>query len=46
MRVEELLQYYEKQGHLTDPEASVQTLSFLKAAAVCVILDRAPFAYG
>lgn len=38
--VNSLIQYYETNGHLTSRGASLQSLSFLKAAAVAVILDR------
>ena len=31
--------YYEKNGHLTDGGAEIESLSFLKAAAVCELLE-------
>lgn len=37
--VDGLIQYYEQNGHLGSRGASIQSLSFLKAAAVCAILD-------
>ena len=36
--VENLITYYEKQGHLNDRGAELGSLSYLKAAAVCWIL--------
>ena len=38
--VDNLIQYYEKSGNLTSQGVSMESLAFLKAAAVCVILDR------
>lgn len=38
-RVDELIKYYEKKGHLTDGGAEIESLSFLKAGAVCELLE-------
>lgn len=38
--VRHLIGYYEHHGNLTSRGAEIQSLSFLKAAAVCVILQR------
>ena len=38
--IDGLINYYEKNKHLTASEASMQSLAILKAAAVCVILER------
>lgn len=38
--VDTLIQYYEEHMHLTSKGASMQSLAFLKAAAVAVILER------
>lgn len=38
--IDNLIKYYENNGHLTSRRAELRSLSFLKAAAVCVILER------
>jgi hypothetical protein len=38
--VDSLINYYEEKGNLTSRGVEIESLSFLKAAAVCVILER------
>jgi hypothetical protein len=38
--VDSLKRYYKEHGHLTSPGAEIESLSYLKAAAVCVILEK------
>ncbi len=37
---DDLIKYYEDKKHLRNSGAEIQSLSFLKAAAVCVIIDK------
>jgi len=39
-RVDSLVKFYEKQMHLTSSGVSMESLSYLKAAAVCVIMEK------
>jgi len=39
-RIDELISFYEQNGHLTSPGAEMGSLSFLKAAAVCVLMEK------
>ena len=38
--IDSLVNFYEEKGHLTSPGASMESLSYLKAAAVCVIMEK------
>lgn len=38
--VDKLKRFYEKNGHLSSPGAEMESLSYLKAAAVCVIMEK------
>ena len=38
--IDGLIQYYEKHGHLNSEGVEVQSLGFLKAAAVCEIIEK------
>ncbi len=38
--IDGLIQYYEKHGHLNSEGVGVQSLGFLKAAAVCEIIEK------
>jgi hypothetical protein len=38
--VNNLKSFYEKNGHLNIPGAEIESLSYLKAAAVCVIMEK------
>lgn len=38
--IDDLINYYKNNKHFTSSEAGIQSLAFLKAAAVCVILER------
>lgn len=39
-KIDGLMSFYEQNGHLTTPGAEMESLSYLKAAAVCVIMDK------
>lgn len=39
-RVDDLVNYYEANGHLTSSGAELESLSYLKAAAVCAIIEK------
>lgn len=45
-RVDGLVEIYEKRGHFTERNVSIESLSYLKAAILCVIMEREKAAQG